>query len=389
MSPLANSFIPPERTHAMEPFYPLRAHVCSQCFLVQVAEYENPEQIFSDYAYFSSFSTTWLEHAQRFAEMATDRFALGPERTVVEVASNDGYLLRYFADAGIRVLGIEPAANVAAAAEANGVPTAVRFFGRQCALDLRATHPADLLVGNNVLAHVPDINDFVEGLALLLAPDGVVAMEFPHLMRLIDEVQFDTIYHEHFSYLSFSTVYRVFEAHGLTLFDVEELPTHGGSLRVFARRREDASRPVDESVGELLRREEKAGYGRIETYLGFAERMKQEKRTILSFLIETKQRGGTIVGYGAPAKGNTLLNYCGVGTDFLEYTVDRNPHKQGQYLPGTRIPIRAVDAIEQTRPDYVFVLPWNLNDEVMEQMAFVREWGGRFIVRRPGEIVYA
>jgi SAM-dependent methyltransferase len=383
MSPLANSYVSPERLGAMEPFFPLRALVCSDCFLVQLEEFETPANVFGDYAYFSSYSTTWLEHAERYAAAMVDRFGIGSDAKVVEVASNDGYLLQYFVARGIPVLGIEPAANVAAAAVERGVPTEVRFFGSEAAADLRGEHEADLLIGNNVLAHVPNLNDFVAGLATLLKPTGVVTMEFPHLMRLVDEVQFDTIYHEHLSYFSLTTVSRVFESHGLVLFDVEELSTHGGSLRIYARHREDESKPLGTRVGELLAREQAAGYGQLETYLAFAELVPRRKREIVSFLIAAKERGASIVGYGAPAKGNTLLNYCGVGTDFIDYTVDRNPHKQGKFLPGTRIPIRAPEAIERTKPDLVFILPWNIQAEVMEQMRGIRTWGGQFVVPTP------
>ncbi|MGI9111666.1 MAG: methyltransferase domain-containing protein [Gaiellaceae bacterium] len=390
VSPLANSYVTPERRLEMEPFFPLRAYVCSQCFLVQLEEHGGtPDSIFSDYAYFSSYSTSWLEHSRAYARSALARFGLGAESKVVELASNDGYLLQYFVEAGIPVLGVEPAANVAEVAVASGVPTAIRFFGRASALELRGPHSADLLIGNNVLAHVPDLNDFVAGLKLLLKPRGVITMEFPHLMRLIEDVQFDTIYHEHFSYFSFSTAQRVFAGHGLELFDVEELPTHGGSLRIYARHEEDHSRPVAESVRELGRREADAGYNELAPYAAFAERVKREKWEMLSFLIEQKRSGSSIAGYGAPAKGNTLLNYCGIGTDIVDYTVDRNPRKQGTYLPGSRIPILDPSEIERTRPDLLFILPWNLRDEVIEQMAVIRDWGGRFVVRSPRLRVFA
>jgi SAM-dependent methyltransferase len=382
LTPLANSYVPADQAGAAETFYPLQAFVCDSCFLVQTRDVASPEDMFSEYSYFSSYSTTWLAHSEAYATAMIDRFGIGSESKVVEVASNDGYLLQFFHARGVPVLGVEPAANAAAVARERGIPTVARFFGASAAGDLRSEHgPADLLVGNNVLAHVPDLNDFVAGLAVLLAPDGVVTMEFPHLLRLIDEVQFDTIYHEHFSYFSFTTVSRVFGAHGLSMFDVEELPTHGGSLRVYACH--DAARPASDRVGELLEREERAGYGRLERYLQFAERVRAVKRSILTFLVEAKENGSSIVGYGAPAKGNTLLNYCGIGTDFLEYTVDASPHKQGKLLPGTRIPIHGPEEIARTRPDLVFILPWNLSDEVMVQMAHVRDWGGRFVVPMP------
>ncbi len=382
--PLANSYLEPEALGKAEPFYPLRVYVCEACFLVQLPEEEKPEAIFSDYAYFSSYSESWLRHARTYAEAMIERFGFGPSHRVVEIASNDGYLLRWFKEKGIPVLGIEPARNVAEAAEAAAIPTVVKFFGEATALELASQGTrADLLVGNNVLAHVPDLNDFVAGLKILLAPAGVLTMEFPHLLRLMEEDQFDTIYHEHYSYFSFQTVRKVFAFHGLTLFDVEELPTHGGSLRIYACHHEDASKTVGERVGGLLAREEVAGLEQLDTYSSFAERVVQVKRGLLSFLIQVKEEGKSIAGYGAPAKGNTLLNYCGVGTDFLDYTVDRSPHKQGRFLPGTRIPIHGPDRLRETRPDYVLILPWNLKEEIMEQMADVRSWGGRFVVAIP------
>jgi 2-polyprenyl-3-methyl-5-hydroxy-6-metoxy-1,4-benzoquinol methylase len=383
MSPLANSYLEPEQGNRMEPFYPLRALVCERCFLVQLEEYESPSRIFSDYAYFSSYSTSWLEHAERYAVAMVERFGLGPQSHVVEVASNDGYLLQYFKDRGIPVLGIEPAANVAKVAVQKGLPTLVEFFGVETARSLVSESSADLLIGNNVLAHVPDINDFVAGMKVLLKPGGVLTMEFPHLMRLIDEKQWDTIYHEHFSYLSFTTARRVFAAHGLRLFDVEELPTHGGSLRIFGCHEDDVAKPETERADELLTREEAARYSEIETYLDYGAQVAEDKRRILSTLIALKEEGRRIVGYGAPAKGNTLLNYCGIGRDFLEYTVDLNPHKQGHLLPGTHIPIRAPQVIAEDQPDVVFILPWNLKHEIVEQLNFIREWGGSFAVRTP------
>ena len=381
-APLANSYVPPERAAEAEPFYPLRALVCARCFLVQLESAPTPEELFTDYAYFSSYSTTWLEHARSFAEQMVERLSLGPGSSVVEVGSNDGYLLQHFLVSGADVLGVEPAANVAAAAEERGVPTAVRFFGREAALELREKHATDLLVGNNVLAHVPDLNDFVAGLELLLKPGGIATLEFPHLVRLVEDVQFDTIYHEHVSYLSVSTAARIFEQNGLRVFAVDELPTHGGSVRIYACRTNDP-RPDEETVTALLQREREAGYDRVETYLAFADRVQAEKRAIRSFFVDLKGQGASIAGYGAPAKANTLLNYCGLGTGFIDYTVDRNPHKQGCFLPGSRIPILDPGAVERTRPDFLFILPWNLNDEVMEQMRVIREWGGRFVVRSP------
>jgi len=382
-SPLANSYLPPEQLGAMEPFYPLRALVCEACFLVQLEELQTPEAIFSDYAYFSSYSSSWVEHARRLADGLVERFGLEDDALVVELASNDGYLLRHFAARGVEVLGVEPAANVAEAARDQGVPTRVEFFGLDASRALRDERPADLILGLNVLAHVPDLHDFVAGIKELLADRGVVVVEFPHLLRLIEELQFDTIYHEHFSYFSLLTAMRVFSDHGLEVFDVEELPTHGGSLRLYARHAERHLEPVSERVGELQRREQAAGLSRLSPYLTFADAVGREKRDILSFLIDLRERGLHIAGYGAPAKGNTLLNFCGIGRDFIDYTVDRNPGKQGRHLPGSEIPIRSPEDLRRTRPDVVLVLPWNLAGEVLEEHAYVREWGGRFAARTP------
>jgi SAM-dependent methyltransferase len=383
MSPLANDYLPAERVNAMEPFYPLRALVCAKCFLVQLEEFQTPERIFSDYAYFSSYSSSWLEHSRRYAEQMIERLSLDGDSQVVEIASNDGYLLQFFAERDISVLGVEPAANVAEVAVAKGVPTVVEFFGEDVARRLAEQSPADLLLGNNVLAHVPDLNDFVAGMKALLKPGGVITMEFPHLMRLIDDNQWDTIYHEHFSYFSFLTVSAVFAAHGLRLFDVQELPTHGGSLRIFAAHAEDAGKPETAAARELAERERAAGYERLETYAGYGRRVEQDKRQILRFLIDLKERGLRVAAYGAPAKGNTLLNYCGVGRDTIEYTCDLNPHKQGHFLPGSHIPIRSPDALREDKPDVVLILPWNLKDEIVSQLDFVGEWGGRFAARTP------
>ncbi len=391
MSPLANSYLSAEDLARPESFYPLHAYVCSRCFLVQLPELESPEAIFSDYAYFSSFSDSWLDHARRFAEAACRRFELGEQSLVMEIASNDGYLLQNFHQRDVPVLGIEPAANVAEAARERGIATRNEFFGTELARRLVAEERRpDLLVGWNVLAHTPHLTDFVAGLEIVLAPGGVVVLEFPHVLNLIEQNQFDTIYHEHFSYFSFSTVAEILAAHGLTVFDVEEVPTHGGSLRVFAERKaSDANqRPVGDCVGELLQREEDRGLRTLEPYLAFGERVKATKRRLLEFLLAAKADGKTIAGYGAPAKGNTLLNYCGLRTDFLEYTVDRSPHKQGCFLPGTRIPIYAPDHIRETRPDYVLILPWNLRDEIAEQMRDVRDWGGAFLVPIPDVEVF-
>jgi SAM-dependent methyltransferase len=383
MSPLANSYLTPEQANRMEPFYPLRALVCDRCFLVQLEEYESPSHIFSDYAYFSSYSTSWLEHSERYVEAMIERFGFGSSSHVVEIASNDGYLLQFFKQRGVPVLGIEPAANVAEVAEARGIPTLVEFFGREMAGSLGPERSADLLLGNNVLAHVPDLNDFVAGMKVALKPGGVITMEFPHLMRLIDEYQWDTIYHEHFSYLSFTTARRVFAAHDLRLFDVEELPTHGGSLRIYGCHDDDAAKADGDRALEMLEREDAAGYSDLATYLDYGARVAADKLGILETLIDLKREGKRIVGYGAPAKGNTLLNYCGIGRDFLDYTVDLSPHKQGHLLPGTHIPIRAPEVIAEDRPDVVFILPWNLKDEIVEQLGFIRAWGGTFAVRTP------
>lgn len=389
MSPLANSYLTPAQLPQMEPFYPLHVYVCEECFLVQLEEFESPDHIFSDYAYFSSYSNTWLQHAQAYAAMATQRFGLGKQSQVIEIASNDGYLLQYFAAKGIPVLGIEPAANVAEAAREKGIQTLVQFFGEKMARLLAANGvKADLLVGNNVLAHVPQLNDFVKGLKILLKSQGVITLEFPHLLRLIAENQFDTIYHEHFSYFSLTAVQLIFAAHGLPLFDVEELPTHGGSLRIYARHSEDASPPVGRRVTDLLAREEAAGLTCLEHYLSFADKVKATKRQLLDFLISAKREGRSIAGYGAPAKGNTLFNYCGIRADFIDYTVDRSPHKQGRLLPGTHIPIYHPDKIKETMPDYLLILPWNLKEEIIEQVGYIREWGGQFLVPIPEVRVY-
>jgi SAM-dependent methyltransferase len=383
MSPLANSYVSPERVNAMEPFYPLRALVCGECFLVQLEEFETPHEIFSDYAYFSSYSTSWLEHSRSYTEQMIERLALGPRSHVVELASNDGYLLQYFQERQIPVLGIEPAANVAKVALQKGIPTLVEFFGRETAASLAADSSADLLLGNNVLAHVPDLNDFVAGMKILLKPGGVITMEFPHLMRLMGENQWDTIYHEHFSYFSFLTVSRVFAAHGLRLFDVDELSTHGGSLRIYGCHEDDRAKRDTDAAHELRERERAAGFERLDTYTAYGSRVVEDKRQILQFLIGLKAEGKRIVGYGAPAKGNTLLNYCGVRSDFLDYTCDLNPHKQGHFLPGSHIPIRSPEAIAEDRPDVVLILPWNLKDEIMDQLSFIRGWHGQFAARTP------
>jgi SAM-dependent methyltransferase len=384
MSPLSNSYLKPEDIHSMEPFYPLHAFVCERCFLVQLEELESPEAIFSEYFYFSSYSDTWLNHARTYVETISERLDLHAESMVVEIASNDGYLLQYFRERAIPVLGIEPAANVARAAEEKSIPTLVRFFGSQLARELAGQNQrADLIIGNNVLAHVPDLNDFVAGMKILLKPDGSITMEFPHLLKLMEENQFDTIYHEHFSYFSFLAVKHLFFNHGLIIYDVEELPTHGGSLRIYASHAENLEKDVSPAVQRIKEKEKEQGLDRLETYTTFPEKIAHAKRTLLSFLISAKNEGKRIAGYGAAAKGNTLLNYCGVGTDFLDFAADRSPHKQGKLLPGTHIPVVHPDAIREARPDYILILPWNIREEIMEKLSYVREWGGRFVVPIP------
>jgi SAM-dependent methyltransferase len=383
MSPVANDNVPLEQASSMEPFYPLCALVCASCFLVQLAPFQTPRPLFrDDYAYFSSYSKSWLEHSRRYTEQMIERLGLDGSSQVIELASNDGYLLQYFRDAGVPVLGVEPTANTAQVAIDMGIPTRVEFWGTATARAVAVEAQADLLLGNNVLAHVPDINDFVAGMKLALKPGGVITMEFPHLLKLIELNQWDTIYHEHYSYLSFSTVERVFAAHGLRLFDVEELPTHGGSLRIFACHDDDA-RAQSAAARELREREDAAGLSDLRTYLDYGDRVVADKRQILQFLIELKEAGHSIAGYGAPAKGNTMLNYCGVGRDFLDFTCDANPHKQDHVLPGTHIPVFAPEAIRERRPDVVLILPWNIKEEIMGQLADIRSWGGRFAARAP------
>lgn len=389
MSPLCESYLKPEQLNQMEPFYPLHVYVCENCFLVQLDQYVSVDHIFEEYAYFSSYADSWVQHAKVYTDKIAGRLGLNENSHVVEIASNDGYLLQHFVALGIPVLGIEPAKNVARVAIDKGVETCVDFFGERKAGELAAEGKgADLLIGNNVLAQVPDLNDFVKGMKILLKPGGVITMEFPHLVRLIDENQFDTIYHEHFSYFSLYAVERIFNEHGLMLFDVEELPTHGGSLRIYACHSDDETRAVSRNITDLRAREDTAGISRIESYNVFTEKVKETKRKLLEFLIKTKRGGNSIAGYGAPGKGNTLLNYCGIRTDFLDYTVDRNPYKQGMFLPGTHIPIFHPDKISETKPDYVFILPWNFKDEIMKQLSYIRDWGGKFVVPIPEVKVY-
>ncbi|NQV86367.1 MAG: methyltransferase domain-containing protein [Woeseiaceae bacterium] len=383
LSPISNAFIKPELADQDEPFYPLHAFVCGECFLVQLEEFESPDEIFSDYVYFSSYSDSWLAHAKKFVNGATKRFGLDTDSLVIEVASNDGYLLQYFKELNVPVLGIEPATNVAEVARAAGIETIDEFFGVALASRLRdESYSCDLLVGNNVLAHVPDINDFVGGLKIVLADNGVLSMEFPHLLKLIRHTQFDTIYHEHFSYLSLLTVQKIFRHHDLEVFDVEELSTHGGSLRVFAQHPGDPQ-ILSAAVGKVLSDERDAGLDTLQGYQNFSEKVAKVKDELLSFLDQARRTNKTVVGYGAPAKGNTLLNFCGVGPESIQYTVDRSPHKQGCLLPGTHIPVRAPETIDETRPDYVLILPWNLQDEIVQQLRHIEEWGGRCVVPIP------
>lgn len=385
MSPIANDNVKKENLGKMEPFFPLCVYVCDKCYLAQLPEHQSPDAIFnSEYAYFSSFSDSWVKHAKDYVDKMIDRFAYNENNFVIELASNDGYLLQHFKAAGVPVLGIEPCANVAEAAEEKGIPSLVKFFGVNTAKELVAEgKKANLLLGNNVLAHVPDINDFVGGMKVVLNEGGVITMEFPHLMKLVEFNQFDTVYHEHYSYLSFVAVQRVFEHHGLRLFDVEEIPTHGGSLRIYACHKDDSGKSDSAAVAELLQRERDRGMEDLAYYRNYQEKVYDTKRKLLAFLIEAKNNGKSIVGYGAPAKGNTLLNYCGVRTDFVDFTVDRSPHKQGLHLPGTRIPILAPEQINASKPDYVLILPWNLKKEIIKQMQEVFTWGGKFVVPIP------
>lgn len=387
MSPMANSYVKFEHAENAEKIYPLKVWICDKCLLSQLESFESPDAIFSDYLYFSSFSTSWVEHARRYCAMMTERFGFNESSQIVEIASNDGYLLQHFKAKGIPVLGVEPAANVAKVAwEEKQIPSVVKFFGVQTAKELVADgKAADLLLGCNVMAHVPDINDFIGGLKIALKPGGVITFEFPHLQRLIAENQFDTIYHEHFSYLSFLAVDTMFKHHGLTLFDVEELPTHGGSLRIFARHTDDSGelRAITPRVEAMRKQETDFGLTNMETYTSFDEKVKTTKRKLLKFLVEAKEAGKSIVGYGAAAKGVTLVNYCGVGADLIDYVVDKSPYKQNHYMPGVRVPIYGPEKIFETKPDYVLILPWNLKKEISNEMAKVREWGGKFVVPIP------
>ena len=384
MSPLCESYLAKDQLNSMEPFYPLAAYVCCDCLLVQLQEYVAPEDIFSEYAYFSAYSDAWLDHARQYVAMMTERFGLGLANRVIELGSNDGYLLQFFVERGVPVLGIDPAANVAKAAEQRGVQTLVKFFCAETARELaEAGVQADLVLGNNVIAQVANLNSFVEGIRIILKPGGVCTIEFPHLLQTMAGNQFDQIYHEHFSYFAALTAEKIFAAHGMRIFDVEELWTHGGSLRIYACHAGDATHRTEASVTGLVRRERDAGLHRLETYADFAGRVRATKRKLLSFLIDAKSCGKSLAGYGAPGKGNTLLNYCGIRTDFLDYTVDRNPYKQSKYLPGTHIPIFPPEKIAETKPDYVLILPWNLKDEITAQLAYIRDWEAKFVVPIP------
>lgn len=387
LSPLANSYVKFEDVNLGEKFYPLKVWVCSECLLAQLEEFESPDAIFGDYAYFSSYSTSWVEHARRYSEMMIQRFGLNDQSQVVEIASNDGYLLQHFQARGIPVLGIEPAANVAKVAwDQKKIPSLVKFFGVTTARELVVQgKSANLLLGNNVLAHVPDINDFVGGLKIALQPTGIITFEFPHLLQLIDQNQFDTIYHEHFSYLSLLAIEKVFSRHGLTIFDVEELTTHGGSLRIFAKHAESTlpATVITGRVAAIREREVEFGLNRMETYAAFGRKVQATKRKLLEFLIKVRNEGKTVVGYGAAAKGVTLVNYCGIRDDLVQYVVDKSPYKQEHYMPGVRVPIYSPKKIFETKPDYVLILPWNLKDEIVKEMTEVRSWGGRFVVPIP------
>lgn len=383
-APLSNAYLKEEELVKGKPSYPLDVYVCDDCFLVQLPEFESPEKIFSNYAYFSSYSETWMKHCEEYADKMCKHFGINKASRVVEIASNDGCLLQFFMKKGIGVLGIEPAINVAEAARKKCVPTEIAFFGARTAKRLVCEgKTADLLIGNNVLAHVPDLNDFVQGLGILLSPDGMITMEFPHLARLIEGRQFDTIYHEHFSYFSFLTAEKVFSANSLVIFDVEELPTHGGSLRIYVKHKNNNTKPVSERVHKMLDKETGSGYANITNYLAFDEQAKEARRELLSFLGKIRQDGKTIVGYGAAAKGNTMLNYCGIKNDLIDYVADISPYKQGRFLPGSRIPIVSPDRIRETKPDYILILPWNIREEIMRQLSFVRDWGGSFIIPIP------
>jgi SAM-dependent methyltransferase len=389
MSPLCQTAPSKEDLARGEVYYPLHVFVCEKCFLVQLDVFESPENIFGHYLYFSSYSDSWLKHCEDYCEKMTKKLALNGQSFVVEVASNDGYLLQYFMKQGVPVLGVEPAKNVAKVASEKGIPTVAEFFGTKLAKELAVQRGgADLVLGNNVLAQVPDLNDFVEGLKILLKPEGVLTLEFPHLLRLMENNEFDTIYHEHFSYFSFHTTMRILEAHGLRVFDVEELGTHGGSIRVYACRAEASTHKVQPNMERLIEDEKRAGLDSVTGYQAFASQVRQTKFALMDFLLKAAREGKSVAGYGAPGKSATLLHYCGIGKDLIQYTVDRSPHKQGRFLPGSRIPIYHPDRIRETKPDFVIILPWNLKDEIIKQLEFIREWGGRFVVPIPKVAIY-
>lgn len=384
-SPLSNSYLTKEQLNEPEVFYPLKVFVCENCFLVQINEHKKSKEIFDEsYAYFSSYSTSWLNHTKKYVDMVTERFGYNEQSKVMELASNDGYLLQYFQKKNVPVLGIEPAQNVAQVAQEKGIKTIIDFFGEKIAKQLVAQdRKADLIIGNNVFAHVPDVNNFVAGMKIALRDDGVITLEFPHLMRLIEQNQFDTIYHEHFSYFSFYTAGRIFEKHGLELFDVEKIPTHGGSIRIYGKHKENASKSISSSVADLLKEEEAKGMRTLDYYKGFQGKVDEVKFNLLSFLIEQKKKNKKVAAYGAAAKGNTLLNYCGVKNDLIEFVVDASPHKQGKCLPGSHIPIVNQEMITKIKPDYILILPWNLKDEIIDQLNYVKEWDTKFVLPLP------
>ncbi len=384
-SPPSNSFLLENQLNSTENYFPLKVYACPNCFLVQVDEYKNAKEIFDqEYVYFSSFSTSWLAHCKSYTEQMIERFGFGESDQVVEIASNDGYLLQYFKEQGLPVLGIEPTANTAAVAQEKGIKTLVEYFGTDTAGAIAQREgKASLLLGNNVLAHVPDINDFVQGMKLMLAENGVITMEFPHLLQLIEESQFDTIYHEHFSYLSFIAVEKIFASVGITLFDVEEIPTHGGSLRIFGKHEDDVSHEVTNRVKNLVSKEKNAGLNSISTYKNFQEKCDKIKLDFTEFLIQQKKSGKKVAGYGAAAKGNTLLNFCGIKKDLIDYVVDKSPHKQNKYLPGAHIPVVHEDHLKENKPDYVIIFPWNIKTEIMDQLQYIKDWGGQFVIAIP------
>jgi 2-polyprenyl-3-methyl-5-hydroxy-6-metoxy-1,4-benzoquinol methylase len=382
-TPLSNSFLKHIDLTKFEKKFPLKVFVCGNCFLVQVPEFETPNKIFSDYAYFSSYSKSWLQHVENYVNIISEKNNIGNNSLVVELASNDGYLLQFFKNKGIPVMGIEPAANVAKVAKEKGIKTVIDFFGEELAIKLSNERKADLIIGNNVLAHVPDINDFVKGISILLKPNGMINMEFPHILQLIKYNQFDTIYHEHFSYFSLYTVKKIFEFHKLEIVDVEEITTHGGSLRIYAKHKTNKNFKIKNSVNDLLEKEKRFGLTNLSNYLEFSKKIKLIKKELVNFFNDENKREKKIVCYGAAAKGNTLLNYCGIGKDQIEYVVDKNPHKQGLYLPGSHVPIKKPEEIKKTKPDFVVILPWNIKEEIMNEISYIRDWGGKFVIPIP------